>query len=184
MMEVMILPAATKLDNNVLYGLSNDITREFENKVKVSVGATIDPDSDPEFRSAYDRHRNQWDSTKLLRWFLKKFNPSREKKILGILDLDAYSDGLNFVLGEAFRNGGMAAIYLPRLKEEFYRLESNEQSFYERMVKEAVHELGHTFGLTHCDNQVCVMHFSNSLRDTDIKDRSFCKSCRSQLLWT
>jgi predicted Zn-dependent protease len=93
MMEVMILPAATKLDNNVLYGLSNDITREFENKVKVSVGATIDPDSDPEFRSAYDRHRNQWDSTKLLRWFLKKFNPSREKKILGILDLDAYSNG-------------------------------------------------------------------------------------------
>jgi archaemetzincin len=178
MIEVMILPAATKLDNNVLYSLSNDITREFENKMKITFGAAIDPDSDHEFQSAYNSHRNQWNSTKLLRWFLKKFNPSRERKIFGILDLDAYSGGLNFVLGEAFRNGRIAAIYLPRLKEEFYGLKPNEQLFYERMVKEAVHELGHVFGLTHCDNQVCVMHFSNSLH---IKDRSFCKSCRSKL---
>jgi archaemetzincin len=37
--------------------------------------------------------------------------------------------------------------------------------FGQRLVKEAVHELGHAFGLNHCENIECVMHFSNSLQN-------------------
>jgi archaemetzincin len=48
-------------------------------------------------------------------------------------------------------------------------------------VKEAVHELGHMFGLDHCSDLRCVMHFSNSLADTDRKGRDFCPSCRARL---
>ena len=33
-------------------------------------------------------------------------------------------------------------------------------------TKEVVHELGHLFKLSHCDKRYCVMHFSNSLKDT------------------
>jgi archaemetzincin len=40
---------------------------------------------------------------------------------------------------------------------------------------EAVHELGHAFGLTHCEKSRCVMHFSNSLQDTDFKHYIFLK---------
>jgi archaemetzincin len=61
--------------------------------MKITVGAAINLQADPGFQTANDSYRNQWNSTRLLCWFLNKFNPSREKKILGILDLDAYSNG-------------------------------------------------------------------------------------------
>ena len=77
-----------------------------------------------------------------------------------------------------FYRGRVAAVYLVRLKQEFYGLEANQSLFYERLVKEAVHELGHGFGLRHCKNSKCVMYFSISLLDIDIKGRSFCSSCR------
>jgi archaemetzincin len=88
---------------------------------------------------------------------------------------------LNFVFGEAYKGRRIAAIYLPRLRQEFYGLESNELVFHERIVKEAIHELGHTFGLFHCNNKLCVMHFSNSLYDTDIKEKRFCLDFKDNL---
>jgi archaemetzincin len=95
---------------------------------------------------------------------------------------DAYSENLNFVFGEASSLGGqVAAIYLARLRPEFYNHISDQQIFNDRIVKEAIHELGHTFGLIHCNNKKCVMHFSNSLYDTDFKNKSFCENCKNKL---
>ena len=88
---------------------------------------------------------------------------------------------LNFVFGETNLRGQVAAIYLPRLRPEFYNLESDEPLFYDRIVKEAIHELGHSFGLIHCNNKRCIMHFRNSLHDTDFKNRSFCEICKNKL---
>lgn len=53
--------------------------------------------------------------------------------------------------------------------------------FHERALKEAVHELGHFYGFVHCVNPKCVMHFSNSLQDTDYKDSHFCPECTNKL---
>ncbi|MFQ5892664.1 MAG: hypothetical protein ACE5HW_07710, partial [Candidatus Methanofastidiosia archaeon] len=53
--------------------------------------------------------------------------------------------------------------------------------FLERVLKEAIHELGHTFGLRQCKNSRCVMFFSNSLWDTDYKSKEYCEICRSYL---
>jgi archaemetzincin len=102
----------------------------------------------------------------------------RGTKILGILDIDAYSNDFDFVFGEAFYRGSVAAVYLSRLKQEFYGLKPNSSLLYGRMVKEAIHELGHAFGFVHCKEPRCVMHFSISLSDIDTKERSFCYSCR------
>jgi archaemetzincin len=132
----------------------------------------------PNFQSLFDTNRNQWNSPKLLDWFYDKFKPNKERIILVIMDIDAYSHGLNFVLGEAFPKGGLGAVCLARIKEEFYGRKPNDKLLYDRMVKECVHELGHIFGFVHCPNIECVMHFSNTLSDTDIKGKSFCGTCR------
>jgi len=166
-----------KLDYNTLCLLGKDISREFEN-VKVTVGNSIESHSNPEFQSAFERRRNQWDSFKLLEWFTKKFNPSRGTKILGIFDIDAYSSGFDFVFGEAFYRGTVAAIYVSRLRQEFYGLKPNSSLFYQAMVKGAVHELAHVFGFVHCINSHCVMRFSTSLSHIDANGRSFCHNCR------
>ena len=102
-------------------------------------------------------------------------------RVLGVVDLDIFATGLNFVFGEADITGKRALISLQRLRQEFYGLPKNENLFQERAIKEAVHELGHTYGLKHCPNPVCVMHFSNSLPDTDAKGQNFCPACKVRL---
>ena len=132
----------------------------------------------------FDKARKQWISDNLLDWLLESNNPDSTTKVLAICDFDAYSDELNFVFGEAHLGGRVAAIYLPRLREEFYVRKSdknNKSLFEQRVIKEAVHELGHTFGLRHCQISKCVMHFSNSLQDTDFKNDKFCERCNKIL---
>jgi archaemetzincin len=128
-----------------------------------------------------DKSRRQWKSDKILLWLLDKNKPGEDNKILAICDFDAYSYGLNFVFGQAQIDGRVSAIYLPRLRQEFYGLKLDKSLFYQRIVKEAIHELGHAFGLKHCNNAMCVMHFSSSLPDTDIKQNSFCDACGAYL---
>lgn len=128
----------------------------------------------------YDRARKQYNSTLLLE-YLAAAKPKGYDKYLGIVDVDLYARGLNFVFGEAILNGEEALISLHRLKPEFYGDPPNEKLFKARILKEAVHELGHTFGLTHCRNPECVMHFSNSIIDTDLKSAQPCLACQTKL---
>lgn len=129
---------------------------------------------------AYNKLREQYNSTLLLE-YLSIIKPEGYEKYLGIVSADLYANGLNFVFGEAILNGKEAIISLHRLRPEFYGKPSNEKLFRSRILKEAVHELGHTFGLTHCRKPDCVMHFSNSIIDTDLKSNLPCSSCQNRL---
>jgi archaemetzincin len=102
-------------------------------------------------------------------------------RVLGVVDVDIYAHGLNFVFGQADVSRRRAIISVTRLRQEYYGLPVDEGIFHERALKEAVHELGHTFGLGHCRHRACVMHFSNSLYDTDFKGWQFCPRCREKL---
>ncbi len=112
---------------------------------------------------------------------LDQVSPGGSACALAVTDLDLYVAGLNFVFGLADQANRRAIIALPRLRQTYYRLPEDKDLFQQRVLKEAVHELGHVFGLRHCQERRCVMTFSNSLADTDFKGQGFCSKCRRQL---
>ena len=128
---------------------------------------------------AYNPERKQYFSSKLLAFLGKS---EGEERVVGIADVDLYVPRLNYVFGEADTVSGTAIVSLYRLRQEYYGLAPDEALFLERAAKEIVHELGHTFGLGHCPNNKCVMHFSNSLADTDLKEAHFCDKCRPKII--
>lgn len=144
--------------------------------------ATIHETSVPLPREAYNSSRHQYYSTRLLARVGNSVRRSESDYILGVTGADLYVPALNFVFGEAQMPGRAAIISLFRLKPEFYGESSNSGLFHERALKEAVHEIGHALGLTHCRRPTCVMYFSNSILDTDRKAAEFCENCRSSAL--
>jgi len=138
----------------------------------------LTPLSHPDY--AHDRHRGQYLSDVILAQLGRL--DLRAERWLGVVDVDLYTPGLNFVFGQAQMGGPAAVIALPRLHQGFYGLPDDEVLFHQRALKEAVHELGHTYSVGHCHNPRCVMSFSNSLRDVDRKEHDFCPSCRRKLL--
>ncbi len=107
--------------------------------------------------------------------------PPEDEVILGVTGVDLYVPGLNFVFGLADPRSRGAIISLARLYPEFYGQPRDPRLFKERALKEAIHELGHLWGLGHCPNAACIMFFSNSLTDTDRKGPEFCAKCRGKL---
>lgn len=129
--------------------------------------------------SSFDTYRKQYNAENMLVEISKKM-PFDAKKLLCVVDADLFVQDLNFVFGLA--SGNAAVISLVRLRPEYYGEKKNESLFRERALKEAIHELGHTFGLHHCRDIKCIMHFSNRLEDTDIKGPDFCEVC-SVKIW-
>ncbi len=133
-------------------------------------GKGIDP------REAFDHRRQQFHSTPILARLAALPAPPGAKT-LGVADGDLFIPILTFVFGEAQLGGAAALISAARLRQEFYGLPANQILFYERCAKEALHELGHTMGLVHCRLYDCVMHYSNSIEDVDLKGSSWCPAC-------
>ncbi|MBC7262984.1 MAG: archaemetzincin family Zn-dependent metalloprotease [Chloroflexi bacterium] len=129
---------------------------------------------------AFDHRRGQYRVEPILDRL--RALPLESARVLGVVNVDLYTPGLNFIFGQATMGGRDALIALPRLRPTFYGLPDDPVLYHERVVKEAVHELGHTFGLPHCPDVLCVMHFSNTLSDTDTKGKEFCVHCRRRLI--
>jgi len=159
---------------DVLGAIGKDLEEAFACQVRIANPLEILADS-------YNPSRNQYQAPLFLRTLHRFMDPEKNDKVLGVTDKDLYVEGLNFVFGQAELLGSFAVISLARLHQSFYGLPEDHLLFLKRVTKEAVHELGHTFGLSHCRHSDCVMYFSNSLHDTDQKSTEFCPSCKTQL---
>jgi archaemetzincin len=129
---------------------------------------------DPDF--AYDPVRNQYHATAILRGLSTCKLPGR---ILGVASVDLFVPIFTFVFGEAQLSGHCAVISTFRLRQQLYGLPPDPELTAERLLKEAMHELGHTFGLRHCHDWSCPMASSFSIDRLDLKNVSFCPACQN-----
>ena len=131
---------------------------------------------DPEF--AFHGERQQYHSSEILQR-MQSLITGDSWRMLGIAAVDLYIPILTFVFGEAQMGAPCAVLSSHRLRQEFYGLPRDPELFRHRLIKEAVHELGHTLSLTHCDDYRCVMASSHAVEWIDLKDSVLCEACRA-----
>ncbi len=160
----------------VLAAIAEGVSRTYPETTAIVINEAL-----PISEAAFDRKRSQYNSALILNEVrLQAAKRQDFQCILGVVDADIYAFGLNYVFGEAYIPGVAALVSLWRLKPEFYKDKPDNSVYLLRAKKEAIHELGHTLGVRHCPRSMCVMHFSNSIFDTDRKQNLLCDECYLQ----
>jgi archaemetzincin len=133
-------------------------------------------------RYAYDEKRGQYNS-KLILKRLARSCPENSFRVMGVTRVDLFVPILKYVFGLAEIDGQGSIISAHRLYPEFYDLPSDPDLFMARVEKTALHELGHSLGLTHCRNRRCVMYSSTQIEHTDFKNADYCPTCSELFRW-
>jgi archaemetzincin len=156
------------LNPTSLYPVRQEISRVFGFK-------TIETSLIDNLDFAFDHTRKQYYSTKILEK-LAECLPKEALKVIAITEVDLFIPVLTYVFGEAQLGGKACIISTYRLKESYHTIDSRE-IYADRMIKEIIHELGHTFNLRHCKDPKCIMHYCRSLDDVDHKADTLCRYC-------
>lgn len=170
LINLFIVPV-DEIDDQLINNLSYKLGEVFKLNIRIKGWNTISDIARSEFR-----FRSMYRSTELLNYFSENV-PEETGKILFITDHDLYSPVFSKFYGEAQLNGKTGILSLFHLKEENRNKIKNKQILLSRVEKEAIHEVGHLFGLIHCSDVNCVMHLSSSINDIDVKSSSFCNHC-------
>ncbi len=174
-MPLITLSLIAPAGNHDLEGLRQEIRKVFRAETRI-IESKID------ISPAYDPVRFQYDASTVLLRLLDEPQPPDVRAILGITEVDLFVSIFEFLFGMAQLNGAAAILSTYRLKNEMYGLPPNPMLFSERLIKEALHELGHTFGLVHCFNPQCVMNPSTYVEQIDAKSKELCRQCRSSMI--
>lgn len=155
---------------DLLEGVRRSVAREYESSARIQVSPEKPED-------AFDARRGQHSSTRILAWLQERHEGAH--RVLGVTDADLFIPILTFVFGEAQLGGRAAVVSTARLGDTPL-IPGEPARIALRLQKEAVHELGHTFGLLHCADVRCAMARSPSLRHVDAKSPALCRACRAR----
>ncbi|MDY6971548.1 MAG: archaemetzincin family Zn-dependent metalloprotease [Thermodesulfobacteriota bacterium] len=169
--KIVISPIGD-IDSELLREVSKEIERVFSYETEadsllLDIGFALDP------------ARTQYHSTPILEK-LESLAPPHATKVIAITHVDLFIPILTHVYGEAQLNGKACMVSTYRLRENLSPIKA-EEMHRQRAVKEAVHELGHTFGLRHCKDPACIMHYCRTVRDVDRKSDQLCRYCKTLL---
>jgi archaemetzincin len=165
--RILIAPIG-EVDPQLAAAVGREIQRVFRARPEVSPLL-----SDISF--AFDAGREQYHSTPILQR-LAQASPPGALRVLALTDVDLFIPILTHVYGEAQLGGRACIVSTHRLNSGPETLRSPKIAVG-RVVKEAVHELGHTFKLRHCPDAACIMHYCRSEADVDRKSDDLCRYC-------
>ncbi len=168
-MNLQLLPIGN-LDAGLLMHLAPALANTFQIPCEI-----LSTSIDPEF--AFHGERQQYHSSEILAR-MQNFVAPNSWRILGVTAVDLYIPILTFVFGEAQMGGPCAVVSLHRLRQQFYGLPHDEEILRQRLLKEAVHEVGHTVNLTHCEDYGCAMAPSHAVEWIDLKEIWLCDMCQ------
>ena len=171
-MNTLLLLPVGKIEVSLLRDLSVAIPRSLDVACEI-LPYVFDP------TPSYHPERQQYHSSEILQRMQALVRP-QDWRFLAIADVDLYIPILKYVFGEAQIAGACAVVSVYRLRQEFYGLERDDAVLNQRLLKESVHELGHTLELRHCQDYRCVMASSHAVEWIDLREATLCDSCRCQ----
>jgi archaemetzincin len=172
-MKLLQLLPIGNFDGGLLMGLAPALADAFHMPTEI-----LSRRLDPEF--AFHRERQQYHSSELLH-AMQRYVGSDSWRVLGVTTVDLYIPILTFVFGEAQMGGPCGLVSAHRLYQEFYGLPGDGEVLRLRLLKEAVHELGHTLDLTHCSDYQCAMAPSHAVEWIDLKESALCCTCEARV---
>ena len=170
--SVTLVPMG-RVPAELLQWLREELAKVVREPVSVGRPVALPPD-------AFQPLRGQYLGESILA-ALRKLPLPAGAQAVALVDADCYTPGRDFVYGLAAKGGRAALVALPRLRPSYYGEPADSAKYAMRVLKEIVHELGHTWNLVHCTDLRCVMHSSGSLEDADSKGVGFCVHCQKRL---
>ncbi len=168
MKRVFLLPMGS-VDEETIAAIGSAVEQTFGLEVRRLEALGV-----PEY--SFNRERSQYSSELILRATAREA-PAEAFRVLVVTDVDLFIPMLTFVFGQAQLNGRASVVSTARLRQEFYGLAQNRRVLLRRVVKESLHELGHTFGLTHCLDRSCLMSVATAITQIDTKGEALCRGC-------
>lgn len=169
--DIYIVPVGD-VDEKYLPLLVPKLERRFTTNVYLALDKKVEI---PDY--SYNPERQQYIAMYILTEMVRSLKFEGDYKILGVCNVDLYvpESDLAFVFGQAIRNGKAALISMLRMDPRSYvGGKPNDELLVQRMIKEAIHELGHCFGLDNVYEPECVMYLPRDLKELDRKTDNFC----------
>jgi archaemetzincin len=157
-------------EEDLLWSVADSVSKEFLYPVRLREGHL-------DLAEYFNTGRRQYNGHQLLKEIDSFITPDALKTI-GLFSVDLYIPILTYIYGQAVLGGRTSIASVFRLYNERYGLPANRGILIERFQKEVIHELGHTFGLIHCYDPLCVMKSSTYVEDIDLKGQHLCQACR------